>query len=98
MRRVFKTIKGMYLFINNPITKFLVKNFFLLMGFFTKWFFIIIIGPISWFVLKLSFRRAITKTFPKMLKKYFTVTFPKILKKKLAMTYPVNMIMSFAKK
>ena len=98
MRRVFITIKGMYLLINNPITKFLVKNFFLLMGFFTKWFFIIIIGPISWFVLKLSFRHAITKTFPKMLKKYFTVTFPKILKKKLAMTYPVNMIMSFAKK
>ena len=63
-----------------------------------KWFVIIVVGPISWFVFKLSFRHAFTKTLPKMLKKYFTVTFPKVLKKKLLQTYPVNMIASFVKK
>ena len=98
MRRAFKSIRSIYLLINNPITRFFFKNLFLLMGFLTKWFFIICVGPISWFILKLSFKHAITKTFPKMLKKYFTVTFPKILKKKLSMTYPVNMIMSFVNK
>lgn len=97
MIRFFKTIKSVYLLVNNPVTKFLVKNLFLVAGFFVKWFFIILVGPISWFVFKLSFKVAFTKTLPKMLKKYFTVTFPKVLKKKLSKTYPVNLISSFIK-
>ena len=95
---MFKTIKSVYLLINNPITKFVTKTIFLFLGFFTKWFFIIILGPLSWFIFKLSFKHAITKTLPKMLKKYFTVKFPKILKNKLSMTYPVNMILKIAGK
>ena len=98
MVRVFKTIKLIYRLVNNPLTRFLFKTFILVVGFFIKWFFIIFVGPISLFILKLSFKHAITKTLPKMLKKYFTVTFPKMLKKKLAMVYPVNMIMSFIPK
>ena len=97
MIRFFKTIKSVYLLVNNPITKFFAKNAALLVGFFIKWFFIILVGPISWFVFKLSFKQAFTKTLPKMLKKYFTVTFPKVLKKKLSQTYPVNLISSFIK-
>ena len=97
MVRFFKTVKSVYLLVNNPVTKFIVKNFFLLVGFVVKWFFIILVGPISWFVFKLSFKHAFTKTLPKMLKKYFTVTFPKVLKKKLSTTYPVNLISSFIK-
>ena len=85
MIRFFKTIKNVYLLVNNPVTKFLVKNLFLIIEFFIKWFFIILVGPISWFVFKLSFKAAFTKTLPKMLKKYFTVTFPKVLKKKLGL-------------
>ncbi len=95
---MFRTIKTIYLLIHNPVTKFILKNIFMLIGFLSKWFFIIVIGPLSWFVFKASFKYAITKTFPKMLKKYFTVTFPKILKKKLSMTYPVNMILKMAGK
>ena len=98
MIRAFKTIKAIYLLVNNPVTRFFAKSMFLLMGFLTKWFFIIVVGPISWFVLKLSFKHAFTKTLPKMLKKYFTVKFPKILKAKLTKTYPVNLIMSFVAK
>ena len=70
MVRFFKTVKSVYLLVNNPVTKFIVKNFFLLIGFVVKWFFIILVGPISWFVFKLSFKHAFTKTLPKMLKKY----------------------------
>lgn len=95
---MLRTIKSIYLLVNNPVTKFILKNLFLLAGFLTKWFFIIVIGPLSWIVLKFSFKYAITKTFPKMLKKYFTVTFPKILKKKLSMTYPVNMFLKMTGK
>ncbi|MCR5846569.1 MAG: hypothetical protein K6G75_00395 [Lachnospiraceae bacterium] len=98
MIRVFKTIRSVYLLVNNPVTKFIVKNLFLFFAFLTKWFFIIVVGPISWFVLKMSFKHAFTKTLPKMLKKYFTVTFPKVLKKKLSMTYPVKMVLSFVNK
>ncbi len=94
---IFKTIKSVYRLVNNPVTKFLVKNLMLFIGFFVKWFFIILVGPLSWFVFKLSFKHAFTKTLPKMLKKYFTVTFPKVLKKKLSTTYPVNLISSFIK-
>jgi len=93
----FKTVKSIYILVNNPVTKFLTKNILLLIGFAVKWFFIILVGPISWFVFKLSFKHAFTKTLPKMLKKYFTVTFPKVLKKKLSTTYPVNLIASFIK-
>ncbi|MBP5493784.1 MAG: hypothetical protein J6X97_01735 [Lachnospiraceae bacterium] len=93
----FKTVKSIYLLVNNPVTKFLFKNLLLFIGFIIKWFFIILVGPISWFVFKLSFKQAFTKTLTKMLKKYFTVTFPKVLKKKLAQTYPVNLVSSFIK-
>ena len=57
---MFKTIKTVYLLINNPITKFFTKTFFLFMGFLFKWFFIIILGPLSLFVFKLSFKHAMT--------------------------------------
>lgn len=98
MIRFFKTVKSIYRLVNNPITRFFAKNLFLLAAFLGKWFVIIVVGPISWFVFKLSFRHAFTKTLPKMLKKYFTVTFPKVLKKKLLQTYPVNLIASFVNK
>ena len=98
MKVFFKTVKGVYKLVNNPITKFLFKTLVLFVGFMGKWVFIIFIGPISWFILKLSFKRAITRTLPKMLKKYFKVTFPKILKKKVLKTYPVNMVVGFLDK
>ncbi len=98
MIRFLKTVKSIYRLINNPVSRFLFKTVFLSMAFLGKWFFIIVVGPISFFVLKVSFRHALTKTFPKMMKKYFTVTFPKILKTKLSKTYPVNLISSFIQK
>ena len=98
MKVFFKTVKGVYKLVNNPITKFLFKTLVLFVGFMGKWFFIIFIGPVAWFILKFSFKRAITRTLPKMLKKYFTVTFPKILKKKVLKTYPVNMVVGFLEK
>jgi len=94
---MFKTIKALYLLVSNPVSRFIFKSVFLFMAFLGKWFLILVLGPISVFVLKRSFKHAITKTFPKMLKKYFTVTFPKVLKNKLALVYPINMILGFFK-
>ena len=97
MIKVFTTVRMIYRLINNPITRFLFKTFFLVTGFITKWVFVIFIGPVCLFILKASFKHAFTKTLPKMLKKYFTVTFPKVLKKKLGNTFPINLFMSFVK-
>ncbi len=97
MKKLLKTIKILYLFVNNPVTRFVFKTVFLFMAFLGKWFIVLVVGPLSLFVFKRSLKHAFTRTLPKILKKYFTVTFPKILKKKLAMVYPVNMVMSFFK-
>ena len=92
---MIKTGIKIFKLINNPLTKMLFNLVLGIAFTFYKIVFSFIIGPLSFFLIKKSFKRAFTKTLPKMVVKYFKFKFPKMIKGKVKKTFPINMILKF---